>query len=93
MRLSSTSKSADTYFTVFLMISFALFSCEIFASSISIDDYKYSFYFYLDIIATLSIISDVDVLLDFVAVIFGMSVSTESVDALPGILHIENALN
>ena len=41
------------------MISLFLFSMEILASSVAIDDYKYSFYFYLDIVATLSIISDV----------------------------------
>ena len=52
------------------MISLFLFSMEILASSVAIDDYKYSFYFYLDIVATLSIISDVQFLLDFVGVIF-----------------------
>ncbi len=93
MSLSATTKSADIYFTVFLILSLLLFSIEILASSVAIDDYKYSFYFYLDIVATISIVSDVDVLLDYVALIFGMSVSTESVDALPGVLHIENALN
>lgn len=41
------------------MVSLVLFSFEIFASSVAIDDYKYSFYFYLDIVATLSIIADV----------------------------------
>ena len=53
------------------MISFFLFSMEILASSVAIDDYKYSFYFYLDIVATLSIISDVQFLLDFIGFIFG----------------------
>jgi len=93
VRLSATEKGGDIYFTVFLMISFMLFSAEILASSVAIDDYKYSFYFYLDIVATLSIISDVDFLLDYFAIIFGMSVSTQSVDALPGVMHIENELN
>ena len=57
--MAATSKEYDIYFTVFLMISLFLFSMEILASSVAIDDYKYSFYFYLDIVATLSIISDV----------------------------------
>lgn len=76
MRLSSTGKDADIFFSSFLIISFILFGAEILASSVAIDDYKYSFYFYLDIIATFSIISDVDFLLDYFAIIFGMSVST-----------------
>lgn len=76
VRLSSTTKGSDHFFTVFLMISFFLFSAEILASSVAIDDYKYSFFFYLDIVATLSIISDVDFLIDYFALIFGMSVST-----------------
>ena len=75
------------------MISLLLFALEILASSVAIDDYKYSFYFYLDIVATLSIISDVSFLLDFVAMIFGMTISKESVNAIPGVFHIENALN
>ena len=93
MRLSSTTKEADIYFTVFLMISLILFSMEILASSVAIDDYKYSFYFYLDILATLSIISDLQFLLDFFARLLSMSVSEEAVDAIPGVMHIEDTIN
>lgn len=57
--MSSTEKASDIYFTVFMMISLILFVLEILASSVALDDYKYSFYFYLDIVATLSIITDV----------------------------------
>ena len=93
MRLSATSKDTDIYFTVFLMISLILFSMEILASSVAMDDYKYSFYFYLDILATLSIISDLQFLLDFFARILSMSVSKDDVDAIPGVMHIENEIN
>ena len=65
MRLSATSKDADIYFSVFLTMSLILFTFEILASSLAIDDYNYSFYFYLDIIATVSIVSDVQFLFDF----------------------------
>ena len=88
--MSSTEKASDIYFTVFMMISLILFVLEILASSVALDDYKYSFYFYLDIVATLSIITDVQFLLDFVAVIFGMSKSSDDVNAVPGFMHIEN---
>ena len=93
MRLASTSKGADIYFTVGLVISFVLFCMEILASSVAIDDYKYSFYFYLDILATLSIISDLQFLLDFFARILSMSVSQDEVNAIPGVMHIENEIN
>jgi hypothetical protein len=75
------------------MICLILFAVEILASSVAIDDYKYSFYFYLDIVATLSIISDVPFLFNFMSLIFGMEVSTMSVNAIPGKIIIENALN
>lgn len=55
------------------MIALILFTFEILASSLAIDDYKYSFYFYLDIVATLSIITDVQFLFDFFGQIFGFS--------------------
>jgi len=71
VRLSATSKDADIYFSVFLTVSLILFSFEILASSVAIDDYKYSFYFYLDIIATVSIVSDVQFLFDFMGKVFG----------------------
>ena len=75
------------------MMSLVLFSMEVLASSVAIEDYKYSFYFYLDIIATLSIISDLQFLLDFFAVVLSMSVSKHEVDAIPGVMHVENAIN
>ena len=75
------------------MISLILFAMEILASSVAIDDYKYSFYFYLDIIATLSIISDLQFLLDFFAIVLSMDVSEEAVNAIPGVMHVENAIN
>ena len=52
------------YFNVGLVISLILFTVELIASSVAIDDYKYSFFFYLDIIATVSIVADVTWLLD-----------------------------
>lgn len=72
------------------MISLILFSMEILASSVAMDDYKYSFYFYLDILATLSIISDLQFLLDFFAKILSMGVSQDEVNAIPGVINIEN---
>jgi len=80
------------FFSAFLMVFLIMFTIEILASSVAIDDYKYSFYFYLDIIATLSIISDVGFLLDFFATIFSMDVSSDGANANPGKMYIEDAM-
>jgi len=45
IRLASTSKSLDIYFSVGLMICLILFTLEILGSSVAVDDYKYSFFF------------------------------------------------
>ena len=52
----ATTKDADPFFFVGLLISFILFTVEIMINSVVDDDFKYSFFFYLDIIATISII-------------------------------------
>jgi len=64
IRFSATKKKDDIYFDTALIIAFVLFFGEIMVACVVIDDYKYSFFFYLDIVATLSIIFDVPVLLD-----------------------------
>ena len=54
-----------------MMISLILFTVEILASSVVIDEYKYSFFFYLDITATISIVFDIAFLNDFLLLLFG----------------------
>lgn len=61
------------------------------AGSIVIDDFKYSFFFYLDIIATLSLINDIPWMLNLLIMVIGQRPSYESVNAIPGVLYIENA--
>jgi hypothetical protein len=65
IRLWFTSKGADDYFYGALSLSFVLFTCEILINSCVIDDFKYSFFFWLDIIATLSLIPDIDWVIEF----------------------------
>ena len=59
IRLWFTDKNGDPYFFGFLSAAFILFSVEILVNCCVVDDYKYSFFFWLDIIATLSLISDI----------------------------------
>ena len=41
------------------MLSLALFTLELLVQSCVVDDYKYSFFFWLDFIATVSLIPDI----------------------------------
>jgi len=55
-----------------------------------IDDFKYSFFFYLDIIATLSLINDIPWLLNLLLFVVGQRPDYESVNAIPGVMFTEN---
>lgn len=77
------------FFTL-LTISFFLFSLEILVTSVVNDDYKYSFFFNLDIIATLSLVSDIPWMLEFVKMLIGGSPTSESVNVVPGVWFSEN---
>ena len=58
-RLWFTTKEADPYFYGALIISFFLFTLEILINSCVVDGFKYSFFFWLDIVATLSLFPDI----------------------------------
>lgn len=58
-----------------------------------IDEFKYSFFFYLDIIATLSIITDLPYMLDWVLYIFGGDSHDMAVDAIAGVMYTESVAN
>jgi hypothetical protein len=86
-----TTKEADPYFYSGLIISFALFSAEIFVNSLVQEDFKYSFFFWLDIIATLSLIPDIRWLNDIIGGIVNAQPSYLSVNAIPGVMSVESA--
>jgi len=65
MRLWMTTKDADPVFFCGLILSFILFSAELLVNSCVVDDFKYSFFFWLDFIATLSLIPDIPWFVDF----------------------------
>ena len=71
LRLWMTTKETDEYFFYGLVISFILFSMELLINSCVVDDFKYSFFFWLDFIATLSLIPDIPWFLDFFNSIMG----------------------
>ena len=63
IKLLTTEVNADKYFTFITICSFFMFLAELIAASIGKKGYWLSFFFWLDLIATLSIISDIEPLM------------------------------
>ena len=59
IRVFGFNKDADNYFYGCLTVSMVLFATEIWINTVVIDEFKYSFFFWLDIIATLSLVIDI----------------------------------
>jgi len=70
-----------------------LFTCEVLACAVVIDNYKYSFFFYLDIVATVSIVSDVPWLMNLFVILIGEPEANLAVDAIAGIMYTESIAN
>jgi hypothetical protein len=81
----TTTKKVDPYFYSGLVISLFLFSIELLVQSCVVDDFKYSFFFWLDFIATLSLVPDIYWILDFLAILIHIDPSIYSMDVKPGI--------
>ncbi len=84
LRLWLTDKSADPYFYAGLSLSFVFFTLEIFINSCVVNDFKFSFFWWLDIIATLSLIPDIAWVVEVIAILLALTPSSKSVDAIPG---------
>ena len=84
MRLWMTTKKADPAFFIGLIISFILFSLELLINSCVVDEFKYSFFFWLDFIATLSLVPDIPWFVDYINAIMGFQESIYEVDVIPG---------
>ena len=81
-RLWFTTKKADVFIDAALIFSLIAFTVEILVNSCVVDDFKYSFFFWLDIIATVSICVDVNVISNMIVRMFG--VEPETGDAVVG---------
>jgi uncharacterized membrane protein len=55
-----------------------------------LEDFKYSFFFWLDIIATVSLIPDIRWVLDLLGLLIGATPSYESVNAIAGVIVVES---
>lgn len=58
-RLMLTPKDADPAFYILTAISMVLFAIEVFLASLAQEGYFLGFYFWLDFIATISLVSDI----------------------------------
>ena len=83
-RLWFTQKSADIYIDLFLLFCLFCFSLEILINSCVVDDFKYSFFFWLDIIATLSIMVDITIIVHPIEYAIGLEPSAYEADAIVG---------
>lgn len=80
-------KQADIYFDWCLQVCLVLFALEVLAAAVVIDDYKYSFFFYLDIVATTSLIVDIPWLLNLLVLLVGNQSLYLSADAIDGVMY------
>lgn len=91
IRLWSFTKSSDPIFLGLLTLSLVLFASEIILTTVVIDDFKYSFFFWLDIIATASLIPDIDFLRDTMKyLILGTPPRKYEVDVVPGEITVQS---
>ena len=79
IKLLTCGVEADKYFTAITIASFFMFLIELIAASIGKPGYWLSFFFWLDGIATLSIISDIEPLMDLM---LGDSSNANNTDAV-----------
>lgn len=79
IRVFATTKSADTYFYISFIVILCLFVLEIFFTSLVVDDYKYSFFFWLDIVASISLVLDIPYMINPLIAAFGGSITTADV--------------
>lgn len=84
LRLWVTTKDADVYFTAGFAVSLVLFTVELLVNSMVVEDFKYSFFFWLDIIATLSLIPDVSWIMYGLALLVSATPPSQSKDVVIG---------
>lgn len=60
IRNAFTPKSSDPSFDAFMFICLLVFSSEVIVASIFADGYIFGFYFWLDLMATISIVMDIN---------------------------------
>ena len=83
-RLQFFPKVIDQYFYGVLSAGMGLFAIEILLNCCVQDDFKYSFFFWLDIVATLSLIVDIKPIMQIIEDLLGMTSTVYTNDVSPG---------
>lgn len=65
IRLMATTSETDNIFVALTSVSLVLFLIELLLASIGKDGYFNSFFFWLDLISTVSLITDIPVIMDW----------------------------
>ena len=74
IRLWAFWKVSDPYFFSGMILAMVLFGAEILMNTVVVDDFKYSFFCWLDIIATFSLVPDIEWVADY---FMGLMFNTE----------------
>ena len=80
----ATDKTADNLFFSAMTLSFLLFLAEIITTTVVMDDFKYSFFFWLDIVAALSLTVDIMWLVAGLETMMNMKTTLNQADVTPG---------
>ena len=78
LKLLTTTLGADDFFTSATAISLVLFMLELILASIGKEDYFNSFFFWLDLVSTLSLVTDIPPIMN---AIVGDTASNDVLDA------------
>lgn len=92
-RLWFFDSNVDPYYYGLICGSFVLFSTEVLLNSCVQDDFKYSFFFWLDIVATLSLIVDIKWLVIYIEKGLGMTSNVVTCDVQPGEIAVSSGSN
>lgn len=86
IRVFGFGKDSDELFFGAMTISMFMFATEIWINTIVIDEFKYSFFFWLDIIATLSLVIDIPWFTNIIRLaLVDYPPNYKSVNAVPGV--------
>ena len=74
LRMGVSPKELDWCFTLLNSISLVLFSLEFILGSFGMDEYRFSMFFWLDLVSTVSIITDIEPIMNW---LFGSNLSVQ----------------
>ena len=89
IRILAAKKKYDPIFYVLLLICFAVYCIEVILKSLSIDSYKFSLYFWLEILAAVSLIPDVPWVIEPIQQLLGFYPSSYDADFRVGISSVK----